>query len=133
LELITWHSGAALDNWRMCGIEDGVPSAGQVAAAGGRQPAWHVCEFAMPELPESARVRLKLRLTGMSKGSVWLNGINLGRYWQIGPQEDYKLPLAWLKESNTLVLFDEEGRAPDKVRLLFDEQSFRRWTKLGKA
>jgi len=131
LELITCHSGTALSNWRMCGIEDGVPQAGREYAAGGRQPAWHVCEFTMPEVPESQRVKLKLRLTGMSKGSLWLNGINLGRYWQIGPQEDYKLPIAWLKEKNTLVLFDEEGRAPDKVRLLYDDQSWRLWKKLG--
>jgi len=133
LELITYHSGAALGNWRMSGIEDGVPQSGREPAAGVRQPVWHVCEFTMPKVPESYHVKWKLRLTGMSKGSLWLNGINLGRYWQIGPQEDYKLPVAWLKEKNTLVLFDEEGRAPDKVRLMFDDQSLRTWTKLGKV
>jgi beta-galactosidase len=63
----------------------------------------------------------------MSKGSIWLNGINIGKYWQIGPQEDYKIPLSWLKEWNEFVIFDEEGRDPSKIRLLFDEQSSNIW------
>jgi beta-galactosidase len=70
----------------------------------------------------------------MSKGYLLLNGRNLGRYWQIGPQEDYKIPIAWLKEtSNELVLFDEEGRRPDSVRIFFDVQSERRWQTLNEA
>lgn len=133
LELITYPSSGAIGAWKMSGIEEGVPATGQEYRAGMRLPAWHVCEFEMPDVPESYHVKLKLRLTGMSKGSIWLNGINLGRYWQIGPQEDYKLPVAWLRKKNTLVLFDEEGRAPGKVRLLFDDQSFRLWTKLGRV
>lgn len=91
-------------------------------------PAWYRSEFDLPAIPAGANPKLKARLTGMSKGSILLNGHDLGRYWQIGPQEDYKLPMAWLKESgNELILFDEEGRKPDRVRLLFDEQSDWRW------
>ena len=134
LELLTYHSSNAIGLWSMAGLADGVPSGVRadvsLKADGNREPAWHCCEFARPELPADAHAKLKLRLTAMSKGSVWLNGINLGRYWQIGPQEDYKLPLAWLKDVNELILFDEEGRLPEKVKLMFDEQSSRRWARI---
>jgi hypothetical protein len=128
----------------MAGLEDGVPAeagaaseAGSITQAGGgslsfweKTPTWHRCKFDWAGLPADVHAKLKLRLTGMSKGSLWLNGINLGRYWQIGPQEDYKIPLAWLKDVNELVLFDEEGRLPAKVKLLFDEQTSRSWVEL---
>ena len=52
----------------------------------------------------------KLHLPGMAKGQIWLNGRNLGRYWQIGPQECYKLPVSWLRADNQLAIFDEAGR-----------------------
>ena len=45
----------------------------------------------------------------------WVNGQCLGRYWNIGPQEDYKIPASLLKEQNEIVIFDEEGLAPDHV------------------
>lgn len=132
LELLTYHSSNAIGEWSMAEVAAGVPSeAGmELSSAGVKVPTWHRCEFAKPELSADVHAKLKLRLTGMSKGSVWLNGIDLGRYWQIGPQEDYKLPLAWLKDVNELVLFDEEGRSPAKVKLLFDEQTSRRWTSI---
>ncbi|WP_350338879.1 hypothetical protein [Paenibacillus sp. UMB7766-LJ446] len=44
-----------------------------------------------------------LRLTGMSKGTIHLNGHHLGRHLKIGPQEDYKIPVAWLQEENELL------------------------------
>ena len=57
----------------------------------------------------------KLFLPGMRKGQIWLNGHNLGRYWHVGPQEAYKLPASWLAAENELLIFDEEGAAPDGV------------------
>ncbi|PWV99549.1 glycosyl hydrolase family 35 [Paenibacillus cellulosilyticus] len=133
LELLSYHSSNGIGEWSMAGLEDGVPSeAGlELSGADKKVPTWYCCAFKKPELPAHVHAKLKLRLTGMSKGSVWLNGINLGRYWQIGPQEDYKIPLAWLKDVNELVLFDEEGRSPAKVKLLFDEQTSRSWVQLG--
>jgi hypothetical protein len=62
----------------------------------------------------------KLHIPGMVKGQIWLNGHNLGRYWQIGPQECYKLPVSWLRADNELVFFDEEGGQPDEVWISTD-------------
>ena len=49
---------------------------------------------------------------GLRQGHLWLNGRALGRYWQIGPQEFYKVPAAWLQAENELLIFDEEDGAP---------------------
>ena len=45
---------------------------------------------------------------GFGKGFVFLNGINLGKYWQIGPQQTLYIPASWLKKGvNKIVVFDE--------------------------
>ncbi len=59
----------------------------------------------------------RLRLPGMRKGQIWLNGRNIGRYWHVGPQECYKLPASWLQAENELLLFDEEGGDPGGVEI----------------
>ncbi|WKL03336.1 hypothetical protein Q0F98_06805 [Paenibacillus amylolyticus] len=91
------------------------------------QPVWYRWRFTKPTLSEHHKVNLMLRLTGMSKGTIHLNGHHLGRYWQIGPQEDYKIPVAWLQEENELLLFDEEGKTPERVRFLLDGPSRYPW------
>lgn len=64
----------------------------------------------------------KLSLPGLRKGQLWLNDHNLGRYWQIGPQEYYKVPVSWLQAENELLIFEEEEDGqPDEVRLWVDE------------
>uniref|UniRef100_A0A8C0LWF6 Beta-galactosidase n=1 Tax=Canis lupus familiaris TaxID=9615 RepID=A0A8C0LWF6_CANLF len=39
-----------------------------------------------------------MKLEGWEKGVVFINGQNLGRYWNIGPQETLYLPGAWLDQ-----------------------------------
>lgn len=42
-----------------------------------------------------------------SRGVVYVNGHNLGRYWNVGPQQRLYCPAAWLnKGSNTIIVFD---------------------------
>jgi len=44
------------------------------------------------------------------KGFAWLNGHNLGRYWNIGPQQTMYLPGPWLKPGqNEIVILDLLG------------------------
>jgi beta-galactosidase len=46
-------------------------------------------------------------MTGYRKGVVWVNGHNLGRYWDIGPQTRLYCPAAWLKAGdNQVIVFD---------------------------
>jgi len=41
------------------------------------------------------------------KGCVWINGHNLGRYWEIGPQQTIYVPAEWLKKGkNEVVVFE---------------------------
>lgn len=41
------------------------------------------------------------------KGVVWINGHNLGRYWNVGPQKQLYCPASWLnKGKNEIVVFD---------------------------
>jgi len=75
----------------------------------------------------------------LHKGLIWLNGRCAGRYWQVPAAEAsaewqhkfirlsgagaptqryYHLPLEWLKERNTLVIFEETGVAPAGVKIV---------------
>lgn len=48
-----------------------------------------------------------LDLGKWSKGTVWVNGHQLGRFWKIGPQQTLYVPAPWLKRgSNEIVVFD---------------------------
>jgi beta-galactosidase len=46
-------------------------------------------------------------LMNYKKGVVWVNGHNLGRYWEIGPQKRLFCPAPWLKAGrNEILIFD---------------------------
>jgi beta-galactosidase len=47
---------------------------------------------------------------GWNRGIVFVNGVNLGRYWRVGPQQTLYLPGAWLHRGrNEVEVFDLEG------------------------
>ncbi|WP_186458790.1 glycoside hydrolase family 35 protein [Mucilaginibacter achroorhodeus] len=49
-----------------------------------------------------------LDMHGFGKGVAFINGHNLGKYWNIGPQQTLFVPAAWLKRgTNEVVIFDE--------------------------
>lgn len=51
-----------------------------------------------------------LDVSGYRKGFVWVNGHNLGRFWEIGPQKRLYCPATWLKAGqNEVVVFDMLG------------------------
>ncbi len=51
-----------------------------------------------------------LKLDNFTKGFVTLNGFNLGRYWEIGPQKTLYVPASVLKEGeNELIVFESDG------------------------
>jgi beta-galactosidase len=48
-----------------------------------------------------------LDFSHLGKGVVWINGHNLGRFWNVGPQQTLYLPGPWLKPgANEIVVFD---------------------------
>lgn len=57
-----------------------------------------------------------LDVSAWGKGVVWINGRNLGRYWNIGPTQTLYVPRPWLKEGrNEIVVLDLIG--PTEPRL----------------
>ncbi len=73
---------------------------------------------AVPEGPAFWRTTVRLERTGdcfldlrpWGKGYAWVNGRNLGRYWNIGPQQTMYVPGPWLKEGdNEIVILDLLG------------------------
>ncbi|BBE18435.1 beta-galactosidase [Aquipluma nitroreducens] len=58
-----------------------------------------------------------LDVSQWEKGVVWVNGHNLGRYWNIGPQKQLYCPAPWLKKGkNEIVIFDMHLLAPKPVK-----------------
>ncbi|MFR8011681.1 MAG: glycoside hydrolase family 35 protein [Clostridia bacterium] len=49
-----------------------------------------------------------VKITNLTKGYVFVNGINLGRYWDVGPQRTLYLPGVWLKAENEIVILELE-------------------------
>ena len=49
-------------------------------------------------------------MQGWTKGVVYINGFNLGRYWEIGPQMALYVPYPVLQSGvNEVVIFELEG------------------------
>jgi len=67
------------------------------------QPALYKGSFTLTKTGDTF-----LDLHGFGKGFVFLNGYNLGKYWNIGPQQTLYVPASWLKKGvNQIVVFDE--------------------------
>ncbi len=49
-----------------------------------------------------------VNMNGFTKGYVFVNGFNLGRYWNIGPQKALYLPGALLREENEIIVLELE-------------------------
>ena len=65
-------------------------------------PAAHRGTFKLSQLGDAF-----LDMRGWGKGIVFVNGHNLGRYWQIGPQQTLYLPGVWLKKGrNEIEVFE---------------------------
>lgn len=59
-----------------------------------------------------------LRLPGWGKGFVTVNGFNIGRYWQIGPQQTLYIPGTLLHTGDNEIIAFELHHAADEVEFL---------------
>lgn len=56
-------------------------------------------------------------MSNYSKGIVWVNGHNLGRYWNIGPQKRLYCPASWLRSGmNEIMVFDLHVMKPGTIQ-----------------
>lgn len=47
-----------------------------------------------------------IHFDNLGKGFIVVNGFNLGRYWEIGPQKSLYVPAEILKDENEIIIFD---------------------------
>lgn len=60
-----------------------------------------------------------LDMEGFGKGCAFINGFNLGRFWEIGPQKRLYIPAPLIKDGhNEIVIFETEGKAADTISLV---------------
>ncbi len=122
-----WLNGREIRRWRMRpGTADGEsfelwptpgPASGRWASCEAeiKGPAWIKGVIRLKEVPDAA-FRLEFG-ENAGKGSAWVNGFNIGRYWSLGPQQSLWVPQELLKTSNQIVIFEEMRIAPQKIRL----------------
>lgn len=59
-----------------------------------------------------------LDVAGFGKGCAFVNGKNIGRFWEAGPQKRLYIPGPLLKEgTNEIILFETDGKASDMISL----------------
>lgn len=90
-----------------------------------KQPCWYRCFFSASRTD----VPLWFEPRSLSKGQIYINGHNAGRYFiqthtdtPVPPQKRYYLPEPWLRtdQPNELLIFEEHGRSPRQSRLAYD-------------
>ncbi len=73
----------------------------------GKQPAAKLCNFFKGNFNLQETGDTYFNLSNYSKAVVFVNGHNLGRFWNIGPQQKLYCPASWLKKgANEIIVFD---------------------------
>lgn len=62
-----------------------------------------------------------LDMSDWGKGVVWINGHNLGRYWNVGPQQTLYVPVEWLKAGKNNIVVLELLKPEQKVIKALDK------------
>lgn len=77
------------------------------------RPAFYRFEFEVKECADTF-----LDFTGWGKGCAFINNFNLGRFWEIGPQNRLYIPGPLLKVGrNEIILFETDGVVTDSITL----------------
>ncbi len=79
-------------------------------------PAFYKGQFTVDEPCDTF-----LALNNFKKGFVTINGFNLGRYWEIGPQKTLYVPASILKVGeNEIIVFESDGLKGESCVEFFD-------------
>ncbi|MEI6493313.1 MAG: beta-galactosidase, partial [Verrucomicrobiota bacterium] len=99
-----------LQNWEMCSLPLDDKQLGGLAFGPALaktqpdllQPGFHRFDVEIKKPGDTF-----IDMSPFGKGVAWVNGHNLGRYWNIGPQQTMFVPGAWLRPGrNTFVVLD---------------------------
>lgn len=113
------HGNAFLYDWTIYplpldSLHDLVYTQADTLSAPLHQPAFYRGIFHIQSVADTF-----LRVDGWVKGVVFLNGFNLGRYWERGPQQTLYIPAPLLKQGdNELILFELHGYQQLQVQLV---------------
>ncbi|NXD47638.1 BGAL galactosidase, partial [Corvus moneduloides] len=122
-----------LSNWLIyplaidTAVQQGWPHAAlPESSSGGRVgPAFYTGTFETPGIAWDTFVKFP----GWSKGLLWINGFNLGRYWtRRGPQQTLFVPGSVLHvgRPNNITVLELEGAPPTPLLLFLDRPLFNR-------
>ena len=79
-----------------------------------KQPAFYAFDFKMKALKDTY-----LDLSGFGKGLAFVNGVNIGRFWNVGPTLSLYIPHSLLKEGNNrIIIFETEGEYKESINLV---------------
>jgi beta-galactosidase len=108
-------NGMTLMDWEVRGFPMSDGYAESLSSTGPEQPKPGV--FFRGTLTLTSTADTFIDMTNFVKGFVWVNGHNLGRYWEIGPQTRLFCPASWLnKGENEIIVFDLHKTTPGSVR-----------------
>ncbi|MFC3928172.1 glycoside hydrolase family 35 protein [Streptococcus caprae] len=95
-----------IGNWEICPLPlDNVEGLDFSQEWADNQPAFYRFELEVDEPSDTY-----LDMTGFGKGVVFVNNVNIGRYWDRGPIVTLYLPKGYLKKGvNEIVVFETEG------------------------
>lgn len=100
--------GVPLRGWSIYCLPLERPPAGAFAAGTAAAPAFYRGSFTIAEPRDTF-----LDVSALRKGAVWVNGRNVGRVWELGPQRSLYVPAPWLhagrNEVVALELFAHEA------------------------
>lgn len=99
-------NGMTLMNWEVYGLPMKHTFVQQLQPA--KTPDTRPGQFFKGTFTLSATGDTYIDLSSFEKGMIWVNGHNLGRYWEIGPQKRLYCPAPWLKKGeNEIIVFDQ--------------------------
>ena len=78
------------------------------------QPAFYAFDFKMKALKDTY-----LDLSDFGKGVVFVNGVNIGRFWNVGPTLSLYIPHSLLREGdNRIIIFETERIYSETIHLV---------------
>ena len=101
---VTFH-GKKLQAWQISSFIPDEETLAKLSFSKGRNlvfPALYKGSFTLTETGDTY-----LDMSTWTKGMVWVNGHNLGRYWNAGPQKRLYVPASWLRTGENEVIVIE--------------------------
>ena len=112
-------NGMTLMNWQIFNLPIDSDYISKISFTGNKETKPGVFFKGEFEITETGDTYLDM--SKWEKGIVWVNGHNLGRYWNIGPQQRLYLPAPFLKiERNEIVIFDIRKTKPSAIKSFKD-------------